>query len=44
MEVAVSCEEGCTSLVIASENVVVVVEVELEVTSGVGIADWVSVA
>lgn len=40
MEVAVSC----ASLVIASENVVVVVvEVEMEATSEVGIADWVSV-
>ena len=34
MEIAVSCEVGCASLVIALENVVVVVvEVELEVTS-----------
>ena len=34
MEIVVSCEEGCVSLVIAPENVVVVVvEAELEVTS-----------
>ena len=29
----VSCEEGCVSLVIAPENVVVVVEAELDVAS-----------
>ena len=39
MEAAVSC----ASLVIASENVVVVVEVELEARSEVGISDWVTV-
>ena len=34
MEITVSCEQGCASLVIAPENVVaVVVEVELGITS-----------
>ena len=42
MEIAVSTEEDCASLVTASENVVVV-EVWLEAKSEVGIADWVTV-